>query len=126
MTRRFPIACIVSTDEVHRDGSTDFRKYGWALRGVLDEVLTRELLKNTRFSMMVATSIDSVAETLTCAKPLALTALDCAQFLHRFVPHVSLWDPDLPVHQCTESHARSVLLIHDADIHSDGRDNLAH
>jgi len=36
--RRVPIKCIFSMNEVHNDGSTSYRRYGWALRGVRDDV----------------------------------------------------------------------------------------
>jgi len=37
--RRVPIKCIFSMDEVHENGSKHYRRYGWALRGVRDEVM---------------------------------------------------------------------------------------
>jgi len=74
--RRVPVTCIVSTDEGHKEGSTSYRSYGWALRGARDEVMISYPRKSPRYSVMAAVSIDGVVETMTCAVPPSYTALD--------------------------------------------------
>eukprot|EP00170_Pyropia_yezoensis_P001989 contig_8477_g1993 len=123
--RRVPIKCIVSADEVHKDGSTDYRRYGWALRGRRDEALIADPRQTPRFSTMAAVSIDGVVETLTCAVPPAYCSLDWAFFIHRLAPSMGMWNPDLPANRWTEQEPRSVLLIDNAAIHSDECDDLA-
>lgn len=123
--RRVPIKCIVSADEVHKDGSADYRRYGWALRGKRDEVLISDPRQSPRFSTMAAVSIDGVVETLTCAVPPAYGALDWAFLIHRLAPRMGTWNPDLPADRWAEQQPRSVLLIDNAAIHSDEADDLA-
>ena len=124
--RRVPIKCIVSMDEVHKDGSSSYRRYGWALRGVRDEVLVSDPRKSPRYSVMAAVSIDGVVETMTCAVPPSYTALDYTLFIHQLAPSMGKWNPDIPSEEWEAQHARSVLLIDNAAIHSDEADDLAH
>jgi len=84
--RRVPIKCIVSMDEVHKDGSTSYRRYGWALRGVRDEVMISDPRKSPRYSVMAAVSIDAVVETMSCVVPPSYTALAYALFIHAGAP----------------------------------------
>ena len=123
--RRVPIKCIVSMDEVHKDGSSSYRRYGWALRGVRDEVLVSDPQKSPRYSVMAAVSIDGVVETMTCAVPPAYTALDYTLFIHQLAPSMGKWNPDIPAEDWEAQNARSVLLIDNAAIHSDEADDLA-
>jgi len=120
-----PIKCTVSMDEVHKDGSSSYRRYGWALRGVRDEVLVSDPRKSPRFSVMAAVSIDGVVKTMTCAVPPAYTSLDYTLFFHQLAPSMGKWNPDIPVEDWEGQHARSVLLINNSAIHSDEVDDLA-
>jgi len=84
--RRVPIKCIVSMDEAHKDGLTSYRRYGWALRGLRDEVMISDPRKSPRYSVMASVSIDGVIETVTCAAPPFYTALDYSLFIHALAP----------------------------------------
>jgi len=123
--RRVPIKCVVSMDEVHKDGFTSHHLYGWALRGVRDEVMIEDPRKIPRYSMMAAVSIDGVVETMTCAVPPSHTALDYALFIHALAPSMGKWNPDLPTEEWEAQDSRSVLLLDDAAIHFDEADDLA-
>eukprot|EP00170_Pyropia_yezoensis_P005630 contig_22863_g5646 len=117
--------CLVSADEVHKDGSTDYRRYEWALRGRRDEVLIADPRQSPRFSTMAAVCVDGVVKTLTRAVPPAYCSLDWAFFIHRLAPRMGIWNPDLPADRWTEWLPRSVLLMDNAAIHSDEADDLA-
>jgi len=123
--RRVPIKCVVSMDQVHKDGSTSHRLYGWALRGVRDEVMIGDPRKIPCYSVMATVSIDGVVETMTCAVPPSDTALDYALFIHALAPSMGKWNPDLPTEEWEAQDSRSVLLIDNAAIHSDEADDLA-
>jgi len=123
--RRVPIKCVVSMDEVHKVGSTSHRLYGWALRGVRDEVMIGDPRKIPRYSVMAAVSIDGVVETMTCAVPPSYTALDYGLFIHALAPSMGKWNPDLPTEEWEAQDSRSVLLIDNAAIHFDEADDLA-
>jgi len=112
-------------DERHKHGSSSYRRYGWAFRGLLDEVLIADPRKSPRYSLMAAISIDSVVETMTCAVPLAYTALDYALFIHQLAHSMGRWNSGLPIEEWEAQHTRSVLLINSAAIHSDEADDLA-
>jgi len=123
--RCVPIKCTVSMDEVHKDVSSSYRRYGWALRGLRDEVLIADHHKSPRYSAMAAISIYGVVETMTCAVPPAYTALEYALFIHQLAPSMGKWNHDLPIEEWEAQHSRSVLLIDNAAIHSDEADDLA-
>jgi len=123
--RRLPIKCILSMDEVLKDGSSSYRRYGWALRGVQDEVLVSDPRKSPRYSVMSAVSIDGVVETMTCAVPPTYTALDYTLFMHQLAPSMGKWNPDISAEDWEAQHARSVLFIDNATIHSDEAEDLA-
>jgi len=112
-------------DEGHKDGSSSYRRYGRAFRGLPDEVLIADPHKSPRYSLMAAISIAGVVETMTCAVPLAYTALDYALLIHQLAHSMGRWNPDLPIEEWEAQHARSVLLIISATIHSDEADDLA-
>jgi len=109
--RCVPIKCIVSMDEVHKDGSSSFRRYGWALRGMRDEVLIADPRQSPRYSVMAAVSINGVVETVPCAVPPASTTIDYALIIQQLAPSMGKWNPDLPIQEWKAQHARSVLLI---------------
>jgi len=123
--RLVPIKCIVSMDEVQKDGSTSYRRYGWALRCVRDEVMISDPRRSPRYSVMAAVSIDGVVETMTCAVPPSYTALDYALFIHALAPSMGKWNPDLPTEEWEAQDSRSVLLIDNAAIHFDEANDLA-
>ena len=123
-TRRLPIKCIVSMDEVHKDGSTSYRRYGWGLRGVRDEVMISYPRKSPRYSVMAAVRIDGVVEMMTCALSLSCTALDNALFIHALAPSMGKWNPDLPTEEWEAQNFRSVFLTDNAAIQSDEADDL--
>jgi len=85
-TRRVPISCIVRMDQVQKDGSTSYRRCGWALRGVPDEVMISDPRKSPRYSVMAAVSIGGVVETMTCAVPPSYSSLDYALFINSLAP----------------------------------------
>ena len=120
-----PIKCIVSMDEVHNDGSTSYRRYGSALRGVRDAIMISDPRKSPRNSVMAAVSIDGVVETMTCAVPPSYTALDSALFILALEPSMGKWNPDLPTEEWEAQDSRSVLLIDSAAIHSNEAQDLA-
>ena len=111
---------------MHKDGSSSYRRYGWALRGVRDEVLVPDPRKSPRYSVTAAVSIDGVVETMTCAVPPSYTALDYTLFIHHLAPSLGKWNPDIPSEEWEAQNARSVLFIDNAAIHSDEADDLAH
>jgi len=51
--------------------------------------------------------------------------LDYTLFIHQLAPSMGKWNPDIPVEAWEGQHARSVLLIDNAAIHSDEADDLA-
>ena len=124
--RRVPIKCIFSMDEVHMDGSTSYRQYGYALRGVRDEVMISDPRKSPRYSVMAAVSIDGVVERMMCAVPPSYTALDYVLVIHAPAPSMGRCNPDLPTEEWEVQDSRSVLLIDNAAIHSDEADDQAH
>jgi len=123
-TRRLPIKCIVSMDEVHKDGSTRYRRYGWGLRGVRDEFMISYPRKSPHYSVMAAVRIDGVVEMMTCALSPSYTALDNALFIHALAPSVGKWNPDLPTEEWEAQNFRSVPLTDNAAIQSDEAEDL--
>ena len=123
--RRVPFKCTVRMHEVHKDGSTSYRLYGWALRGVRDDVMISDPRKSPRYSVVAAVSIDGVVETRPCAVPPSYTALNYALFIHALAPSTGKWNPDPPTEEWEAQDSCSVLLIDNAAIHSDEADDLA-
>ena len=91
--RRVPIKCM---NEVHKDGSTCYRQYGWVLRGVPDKVIVSEPRKSPRHSAMADASIDDVIEEMKCAVPPSYAALVYVLFVQALAPCMGKWNPDLP------------------------------
>jgi len=90
-----------------------------------DEVLIVDPRKSPRYSVMAAVRIDGVVETISCAVPPAYTALDYALFIHQLAPSMGKWNPELPFEKWEAQHARPVLVIDNAAMHSDEANDWA-
>lgn len=124
--RAVPVRCVVSVDEVHKDGFTSYRRYGYARRGRRVEALIRSPRHLPRFSAMVAVSVHGVVESLVCSTPPGFSGLDWALFLRMMAPSLGTWDPDMPPDLWhAQQEDRSVLLIDNASIHTAEADDLA-
>lgn len=124
--RMVPVRCVVSADEVHKDGFTSFRQYGYAQRGRRVESLIASPRHRPRFSAMAAVSVHGVVDTLVCSTPPGFSAVDWALFVRILAPSMGTWNPLLPRHLWhAQQESRSVLLIDNASIHSPAADDLA-